>query len=171
MKKLLFLTLLPIFIFACGDKRTGFDMSYRVDFEIPAGLPTFDTHVFETYNIPTNKSTFLTANSLDEQDITRITPREARLSINFSEEDFYFVQEIVIEMFTIDDVTGKEVFFRDVIPLNTGNDIAIIPSLPEVTDILLGDRFSIRTEMRLRDISPSFVEARLEMIFFAEYEQ
>jgi len=81
------------------------------------------------------------------------------------------VQEIVIEMFTGDNVTGKEVFFRDVIPLNTGNDIAIIPSLPEVTEFLLDDQFSIRTEMRLRDISPTFIDARLEMIFFAEYEQ
>ncbi len=171
MKNLLFLILLPILIVACGDKRTGFDMSYRVDFEIPAGLNTFDTHVFETYNIPSNKISFLTANSLEEQDITRITPREARLSINFSEEDFYFVQEVVIEMFTGDNITGKEVFFRDVIPLNTGNDIAIIPSLPEVTEFLLDDQFSIRTEMRFRDISPTFIDARLEMIFFAEYEQ
>jgi len=171
MKKLLFLSLLPILLFACGDNFTGFDMSYRVDFEIPAGLNTFDTHVFETYNIPTNKTSFLTANSVEEQDITRITPREARLSINFSEEDFYFVQEIIIEMFTVDDQTGKEVFFREVIPLNTGASIDIIPSLPEVTEFLLSERFSIRTEMRLRDISPTFIEARLEMIFFAEYEQ
>ena len=170
MKKSLFLILLPILLYSCGDQLTGFDITYRTDFEIPAGLNNFDTHVFE-FPFPSNKNAFLTANGVEEQDITRITPKEARLSINFSDEDFYFIQQIVIEIFTISDIKGKEVFFREAIPLNTGTSITIIPSLPEVTDILLGETFFIRTEMRFRDISPTFVDSRLEMIFFAEYEQ
>jgi len=120
MKKLLFLAILPLFLFACGDKIQGFDMSYQVDFEIPAGLNTFDTHGFPLRNIQTNKNTFLTANGIEEQDITRITPREARLSVNLGEEDFYFVQTIVIEMLEEgpqgDSIRLKEIFFRERYP-------------------------------------------------------
>lgn len=170
MKNFLFLSLLSILFYGCGDNGVGFDMSYRQDFEIPAGLNTFDTHVFELRNIPTNKDAFLSANSVTEANITDITPREARLSINFGDEDFYFIREIVIEIFTQDNITGKEIFFRENVPLNTGRRIDIIPSLPQVTEILTGDRFSVRVEMLFRDISPTFIDARLEMIFLAKIE-
>lgn len=169
MKNLIFLFLLPILFYACGENDVGLDMSYRQDFEIPAGLNTFDTHVFEFVNIPTNKNTFFLANDVTESDITDITPREARLSINFGEEDLYFVREVVIEIFTQDNQRGKEIYFRENIPLNTGRSIQLLPSLPQVTEELMSDQFSVRVEMLFRDISPTFIDARLEMIFLAKY--
>ncbi len=168
MKNLLFLLLLPILFSACGNDGVGFNMSYRQDFEIPAGLGTFDTHVFEFVNIPTNKNVFFSANDVTESDITDITPRDARLSINFGEEDLFFVREVVVEIFTQDNQRGKEIYFRENIPINTGNSIQLIPSLPQVTEILTGDQFSIRVEMLLRDISPTFIDVRLEMVFLAK---
>jgi len=181
MKKLLFLLAVPLLFFACSKDDQGLPMSYQRDFEIAAGLNTFDTWVFPLTNFPTNKVTFLTANGISEQSITRITPREARLSINFSDEDFYFVRAVVVEIFTgstppeQQTETGeqqrwKEIYFRENIPLNTGKTIDLIPSLPEVTDILLGEQFTVQVEFLFRDLPPEFIETRLEMVFWAEYE-
>ena len=53
--KLAFLLLLPIIFSACKGDGLGFNMTYQRDFEIPAGLGVFDTHVFELNGIPTKR--------------------------------------------------------------------------------------------------------------------
>ena len=170
MKKILFFSCLSILFFSCGDNSPSLNMNYQQDFEIPAGLNTFDTHVFTLNNIPTNKDAFFSANGIEETDITEIAPVEGELRVSFGQEELFFVREVVVEIFTTDNPTGKEIYFREQVPFNTGQSILLIPSLPKVTDILTEDRFSVRVELLLRDIPPSFTEARLNMVFRAEYE-
>ena len=174
MKNIIFLFLLPILFCACGDDGPGFDMSYRQDFEIPAGLNTFDTFGFVFRDIPVNKNAFFAANDVTEADITSITPREARLSINFGDEDLFFVREVVVEILTKEvDNEGnprwKEIYFRENVPLNTGQSIQLLPSLPQVTEELTSDEFTVRVEMLFRDITPTFIDSRLEMVFLAQF--
>jgi hypothetical protein len=145
-------------------------MTYQEDFEIRAGLGVFDTHIFEINGIPTNKATFYAANNVNESDITEITAKEAQLSINFSNVEFGFVREVIVEIFTKDDLRGREIFFREAIQQNIGSRIDLIPSLPDVRDILTQDEFNIRIEMKLQDISPQFIETRLDFQFFAKLE-
>ena len=170
MKKILFFLCLSVIFFSCGDNSPSFNMTYQRDFEIPAGLNTFDTHVFTLNNIPTNKDAFFTANGVDETDITEIAPIEGELRVSFGQEDLFFIREVVVEIFTNDDPTGKEIYFREQVPFDTGQSVLLIPSLPKVTDILTEDQFSVRVELLFRDIPPSFVEARLNMVFRAEFE-
>jgi len=170
MKKILFFLCLPLLFFACGDNSPSLNMTYQQDFEIPAGLNTFDTHVFTLNNIPTNKIAFFTGNGIEETDITEIAPVEGELRVSFGQEDLFFVREVVVEIFTTDNPTGKEIYFREQVPFDTGQSILLIPSLPKVTDILTEDRFSVRIELLFRAIPPSFIEARLNMVFRAEYE-
>ena len=165
--KLACLLAIPIIFSTCRDNGPGFNMTYQRDFEIPAGLGVFDTHVFELNGIPTNKAAFLSTTGANESEITAILPKEAELSINFANVDFIFVGEVVVEIFTREDNNGVEVFYRDEIPLNTGRSITLFPSLPEIGDYLTGDEFNIRVELRLRDISPQFLETRLDFQFFA----
>ena len=90
--------------------------------------------------------------------------------MSFGQEDLFFIREVVVEIFTNDDPTGKEIYFREQVPFDTGQSVLLIPSLPKVTDILTEDQFSVRVELLFRDIPPSFVEARLNMVFRAEFE-
>jgi len=143
-------------------------MRYQRDFEIPAGLGVFDTHVFELNGIQSNKAAFLTANGVLEEDITEIIPQNAQLSVNFANVEFLFVREVIVEIFTRDEIRGREIFFREEIPQNTGIRINLIPSLPDVKDLILQDEFNIRIEMKLRDISPQFIETRFDFEFFAK---
>jgi len=168
--KLAFVLMLPIIFSTCKGDGLGVNMTYQRDFEIPAGLGVFDTHVFELNGIPTNKAAFLSPTGANESDITAILPREAELSINFANVDFIFVGEVVVEIFTREDNVGTEIFYRDEIPLNTGRAITLFPSLPEIGQHLMGDEFNIRVELRLRDISPQFLDTRLDFQFFARLE-
>ena len=168
--KLALLFLIPIIFSACKGDGLGFNMTYQRDFEIPAGLGVFDTHVFELNGIPTNKAAFLSTSGANESDITAILPKEAELSINFANVDFVFVGEVVVEIFTRTDNVGVEIFHRDEIPLNTGRSIRLFASLPEISKYLTGDEFNVRVELRLRDISPQFLDTRLDFQFFARLE-
>lgn len=161
---------IPILFSNCKGEGLGFTMTYQRDFEIAAGLGVFDTHVFELNGIPTNKAAFLSTNDAQESDITGIIPRKAELSINFADVDFIFVQEVIVEIFNRDNLQGKEIFYRENIPQNTGFRIDLIPSLPEISEFLMDDEFNIRVEMRLRDISPQFIDTRLDFQFFAKLE-
>ena len=168
MQKLCLFLVLLVFIMGCRGEGPGFEMRYQRDFEIPAGLGVFDTHVFELNAIQSNKAAFLTANGVLEEDITEIIPQNAQLSVNFANVEFLFVREVIVEIFTRDEIRGREIFFREEIPQNTGIRINLIPSLPDVKDLILQDEFNIRIEMKLRDISPQFIETRFDFEFFAK---
>lgn len=168
--KLACLLAIPIIFATCRDNGPGFNMTYQRDFEIPAGLGVFDTHVFELNGIPTNKAAFLSTTGANENEITAILPKEAELSINFANVDFIFVGEVVVEIFTRNDIAGTEIFYRDEIPLNTGQRITLLPSLPEISEYLTEDEFNVRVELRLRDITPQFLDVRLDFQFFARLE-
>ncbi|MEM6320239.1 MAG: hypothetical protein AAF960_21400 [Bacteroidota bacterium] len=168
--KLLLIGLLPLLFATCRGNGLGFNMTYQRDFEIGAGLGVFDTHVFELNGISTNKAAFLATNDANESDITAINPREATLSLNFADADLAFIQEIVVEIFNRNNLAGREIFFRDEIRFNTGTQIDLIPSLPDIQEFLQEDEFNVRIEMRLRDISPRFLETRFDFQFFARLE-
>jgi len=170
LTKLALFLALPLFFSACRGEGLGFTMTYQQDFEIPAGLGVFDTHVFQITDIPTNMDAFLITNDANENDITAIIPREAELSINFANVDFAFVREVVVEIYNDENVRGREIFFREDIPLNTGGRIQLAPSLPDIQEFLMEDNFNIRIELKLRDFSPSFIETRFNFQFFARLE-
>lgn len=142
-------------------------MNYQRDFEIGAGLGVFDVHGFKFENIPTNINTYLRDNSVEMSDIQSITPRRAQLSINFADIEFAFVREVIVEVYTDEDVIGREVFYREQIPTNTGIRLDLVPSLPDVLDYLTQEDFNIRVEMKFRDISPQFIETRIDFEFRA----
>ncbi len=168
--KIAMLVGLPLLFSACKGDGLGFTMTYQQDFEIQAGLGVFDTHVFLIRDIPTNMAAFLSTNDANENDITAIIPREAELSINFANIDFAFVREVVVEIYSDDDQRGREIFYREDVPLNTGIRIALIPSLPDIQEFLMDDNFNLRVELKLREFSPSFIETRFDFQFFAKLE-
>ena len=145
-------------------------MTYQRDFEIGAGLGVFDTHVFELNGISSNREIFLANQGVNESDITDIIPLEAELSLNFADVQLAFIQEVVVEIFNRDDPIGREIFFRENVPMNTGIRLNLLPSLPDVREFVLQDEFSIRVEMRLRNITPQFLETRFDFQFFAKTE-
>jgi len=121
-------------------------------------------------DIPTNMDAFLINNDADVNDITGIIAREAELSVNFANIDFAFIREVVVEIYSDDDIQGKEIFFREDVPLNTGIRLQLLPSLPDVHEFLMDDDFNIRIELKLRDFSPTFIETRFDFQFFAKLE-
>jgi len=61
-----------------------------------------------------------------------------------------------------------EIFFRENIPIERSTFIQLLPSLPDVKDQLLEDRFNVSLRTELRAPPPNTIEARLILRFTAQ---
>lgn len=168
MKKYLLL-LLPVLLFSNCQKEEPFlfEIPYVIDFDIPAGLGTFDTHIFEFTGIPSRINGVLAQQNIAVEDISRINARLGRFTAIFSGPTYNFIREVIVEVYDTQNqnTNAREVFFRNQIPLNNGDQLILDPSLPDVQEFLLKDNFNIRIELRLQSISPTLVETKFEFSF------
>ena len=166
MRVLFVLLVLALSITSCTEEaETLFEMDYRLDYNIAAGLNTFETHFFELSNIPTNATNLLQANNLTDGEIEAILPKSARLSTVFLTEDLDFIREVSVRLINTDNQNETEIFFRENIPLDTRDFVDLIPTLPNVKDLMLEDFYSISIRMEFWEPTPTFVDVKLEFDF------
>lgn len=168
MKQILLFLCVGILFSGCKNNDDYlFEMAYQTTFTIPAGINSFETHYFVIRDIPIGN--YLNANNLTVADLASINPGACRMSTIFSgSSDYDFIFNISIEIFEDDQESGREVFFRDNVPLNTGEDLDLLPSLIDVSDNYEDGRFSLRVGMLLRNPPQQTVETRLNFSFLAK---
>lgn len=167
MKKVSLFILFAILIVSCKkDEDILFDLPYVREFSIPAGLNTFDAHYFRLENIPIGN--YLSSNNVTATDLAAIRPGNARISSIFSGlGDYSFIFEISVRMYTEDENNYKEIFYRDNIPLNTGEDLDLIPTLVDVRDFMGNTRFNLLVRLELSGVPPASLDTRLNFNFKA----
>ncbi|MEM6967215.1 MAG: hypothetical protein AAF573_20805, partial [Bacteroidota bacterium] len=91
MMKKVFLLLIPMVLLFSNCRRNDdflFEMEYRNDFTISAGLNPFSgVHIFETQNIPTNSLSIFSQNNVTEAELDAINPGIAILRGIFASPD------------------------------------------------------------------------------------
>lgn len=169
MKKLLpLLFILPLFLSNCKkEDKALFEMAYTRDFVIPAGLNPFDTHYFILRDIPIG--TYFTANNINPSDLNSINPKAARITNIFAGSGNYdIIQEISIKIFTDDENLAREIFWRDAIPPNTGDELDIIPTLIDAKPFLENSKFNLQIRLDLLAAPQQTLETRLRFSFDAK---
>ncbi len=157
-----------LFTSSCNKDNEGlFNVPFQVDFTIPAGLNTFDTHYLIINDIPSTVANLINQNGIDKESIQSINPKEAIISSIFGNQTYDLFREISVEIFPSggDPDRGFEAFYRDPVPANAGDDLGLIGTLINAKDILIEDRFSLRIRMEMRYIPQQFVESRLNFEF------
>lgn len=167
MPRFLFILVLPLLFFSCKkDPNVLFEMNYpNNDFAIGAGLSPFEVHYFTLFNIQTGADSLFNFYNVDMSEVTQIQPRTARLSSIFASSDYNFINKIEIRIFEDDPDDYDVIFFRDDVPFDTRRDLDLVPNGVDVQNYLTGRRFGIVLRMELRDISPEFLESRLNFSF------
>lgn len=165
--------LLLIILFAgCRKKQVGFEMLYRRDFNLPIGLDAFRSHNFEFKDIACDTSVFFTANSVTAKQLTRIEPQTMNIRAIFGGADNTFNIVDRVEVWVSDPsrptLTAQIAFFRDNVPLSTGNRLDLIPNNIDMRPFLIdGNRFNLRINLRLRGTTERSVETEWNASFFA----
>ncbi|MCB0641752.1 MAG: hypothetical protein KDC44_08945 [Phaeodactylibacter sp.] len=170
--KLQWLILAAILPFlSCGKEEDFlFNLPFPVlNFTIPAGVNTLESHYFNIDSVPTNLINVALAQNFDPGAISAVRPREARLQSLFGNVDFDFVFEMTIQLCEVGDKTpncGREIFWRQPVPENIGSFIDLIPNENDVKEMLEKDMVNIQVKLaQLRFTSPTFIEAQLSLDF------
>jgi len=168
MKKIFpFLLVLFFFTDCKKDPEILFEMAYERDFVIPAGLNTFQTHTIYLQNI--SIGSYLSNNNVDPADLAAINPGAARISTIFSGiSDYSFIRNVSIKIFTTDENNAREVFWRPTVPLNTGEDLDIIPTLIDAKQFFENNRFTLAVKFELQAVPQQTVESKLRFSFLAK---
>ena len=153
------------------DLRPGFDMQYQIQFEIPAGIGPFVVHHFYLRNQQTRFEQLLNQQNKDPEDIAGISTQQAQLLGVFGDENFDFIEEISIRVFTEPDETDFiEVAYRFPVPMDPGNNLPLIPSLADSKRIMEKARFSVDVSLRLRKTTQVNLPVRLDLLLRAIYQ-
>lgn len=165
----------PIYIFilllslSCkNQEETLFEMPYRVDYEIAAGLNTFETHYINFTNVRTNAADLLAASGYTAEEISTISAKSARITSFIPTDELEFLREVSVRIYENDPFQGREIFYRDNIPNSTRDFVDLIPALPNVVDDMLEENINLSIRMEFFTPPPRFIEVKLEFDFLVQ---
>ncbi len=158
-----FFFLLVLSITGCSSGRTPlFEIQNEVDFILPGGLNTIETHVFVIRDVPSFFRTGLMNNGFSESDVVSIGATRATISSSGQVLDFSFMSRVSIRAISQSDTgLNKEMFFLENIPLNQSGELRLFSSITELVDILSEDVFDLEIRITLRNATPLDLQNKL----------
>lgn len=143
------------------------EIPFRIEFEIPAGINSFEDHFFEFNNLFNNYDNILDGLSIDPSRVERINPASAQMIVLLDNTPLSFIRETSILLFS--DVVGREseAFWTPEIPLNQNSTLNIPGTLIDAADFFEEQRIHFRVRLDTRSIPSSFVNIQLNMVFHA----
>lgn len=169
---LYFLFFLP-FLSACRKSETGFDMSYKRQFEIPVGLAVGPSHNFVLTNIPSDTSVFFKINNITASQIIGVVPRSMNIRTVFQGggNTFANVDHVEVVIFDPNRPTVPEIpiFYRYDVPLSTSDILTLVPDANNISKFVFdGKTFNIRIKLFFREITPRSVDVEANIVFLAK---
>ncbi len=168
MKNIAFwsLLLLVFSVVSCRkeDQAPGFDMIYQQEFTIPAGIGVFQVHHFFLKNIATRYEQYLTEHGKTDADIKSVITAQAILNGIFGDADLNYVDQVSLRIYDESNPTDYiEIAYRQPVPLEPGNSLALIPSLADSKRLIVGSRFSMDVVFWLRNTTGRETDLRLDL--------
>ena len=157
MKQILYLFLIMILFNSCkkDDLSELFTMRYEINFTLPAGANTVETHKFRFPQVENKLEALLANTGIDKSRIDKIEPGLAEFIPVFNDFNVGTLREVTVNMFDLDD-SGilQEIEFNNQIPLRENTEsLKLIGSLGNISPIVLEDsRFGVQIELDLRQI-------------------
>jgi hypothetical protein len=173
IKRLFPLLLFLPFLSACRKSETGFDMSYRRQFEISVGMGPGQSHNFILKNIPTDTSVFFNINNATASQLVGVIPRSMNLRTIFQGNGNTFAIVDRIEVFISDPTRPNlpeiPIFYRFEIPVGTGDRLDLVPDANNISKFILdGKVFNIHIKLVFHDYIPASVDVEANMVFLGK---
>ena len=146
-----------------------FEIPFRLDFEIPAGLNPFEKHFFTIRNVATNIASLKEQFDIVAEQELVIKPSTAVFTSVLQNISFDFVEEIGISVFEGNDLDNDtDVFLTDIVPPNAGRNINILGFDINVADQIDMPTINFLVAIRLRAPTPVFIDGNIELKFTAQ---
>jgi hypothetical protein len=164
------LLLISMILLSChkDNREELFVIGHSVDFNIQPGLNTFDTHIYDIGNIPSQLDQRLDDTGYTIDQVASIEPKRAYLSSVFEDVNLDFIHQVSVLIYDIDNPVNRiEFCYLDPVPFKKKFGIELFPGIADVSDWLKNEYFGIEIRLNYRDITPSLIQMRLEFDYRA----
>ena len=149
---------------SCGS---GTEPAFFVDldreFDIPVGLNTIETHIFQLRNVPNFLESGLIGAGVSREEITSIGPADARIVSAFGAIDWSFVSWVEIYAISRQDQSLRQrIFYIDSPDFNNRNEVLLFNTFADMKEIFEEDTFDLEVRLRFRTFVPTNIPARIE---------
>ena len=154
-----------LIVLSCNkdNREEFFEMNHVVDFEVPPGLNTFDTHFFLISPLPSIYDEKLAASGKLPSDVVTIEAKEAFLSSVFNDINLRHIYSVSVYIFDPFNPSDKiEFFYLDPVPNKNQTSIQLFPGLADLTHWVDQEFFGVEVRLTFREITSSATEMRLE---------
>lgn len=139
-------------------------MPYVLDFEIPSGLNTFETHFFAFDNVRSQINEFFPEDQLPLEDISLIRPRKAQLRLRDPNITFNDIRSLEIHIQSKEeDAREFEIFYTLNLRQRDRQVIDLLPTLSNVKEVFVSDRIEVQVRVNLYRITSRSIPVLLEM--------
>ncbi len=169
MNRIILFFILPLFLTIQGCNRSSSEaarIQFLVPLDINAGLGTIETHVFRVFDV----QTFFEANTsnagISPEDITQIQSSFGSFKGKFTDVDLNFIDGITVHIL-LDAVSGqrKELFYLDVVPLGSKEEIKMLASTSELKEVMNQEFIDLEFSIRLRQFSSNSFVGEFDLSF------
>lgn len=154
-----------------GDRL--YEMGTTFPLDVQAGLNTLETHIFVIENIPTLYDITRDANGYSDEDLAGINSLTGTFRSRLTELNLDFIQSMEVHIIDSNDPTNRrEAFFTNFIDLGAKTEIRLIPSLPDLQELLSMPSVDIEVQFLFRGFASANIEGQLDLSFvvFGEEE-
>ncbi|GJM35508.1 MAG: hypothetical protein DHS20C18_45090 [Saprospiraceae bacterium] len=143
----------------------------NLQFEIPPGVGSSLSLVFEFPLIQTRFEDFLQQNEIEESSVNGIYPYSATIT-SLDGGEYFFVQEAEVRVCQVGEDCRPEldaVFYVDNLNGRAKRDIGFLTGLQNVKSLMGGPEFRLEVVLRLRlgEVTPYAVSSKLDVSFEA----
>lgn len=149
-----------LFLAGCGSTEEPVDLvAGEVRLVLPAGLNTIETHFIIERDVINLIDNTLTSNGLQADQVTQILPNRATLTSRDG-TPLNFINEISVRAVSkADPDNSVEMFYLDFVQFNEDEEIVMLPSIADLSSILLDSRYDIEFQVTLRQFAPQTIFA------------
>lgn len=168
------LLFLSVLFAVCGchkdrDLGPGFDLPYQQEFNIPVALSVVQVHHFQLKNIPTHYAQSLAQANKTDEEVAGLLTAKGNLSGIFGDADFSFIEKMSVRVYDTNPDVFIEIAYREPVPLDPGNNLALIPTLVDCKPMMTGSRFNIDVVLWVRTTTLTDMDVRLDLQLKAQY--
>ena len=139
-----------------------FEVNNEVEFVMPGGLNTIETHIFVIRDIPTFFEPNLNSFGFRVEDVASINATRATILGSFQAIDYDFIGEIAIRAKSPKNPSlNREMFFMENIPFNHRGELRLFSSITDLTEIMKEKVFDMEIRIRLRSFVGRDIQHKL----------
>jgi hypothetical protein len=163
-KLLYFLLSMGVLVSCKKDNRDElFELNYFVDFDIPPGLSTLDTHIWTVSPLNSQFDSKLASSGHVATDVGAVEPKEGNLGSIFEDANLNFIHRVSVYIFDPFNPADKiEFFYLDPVPFKNKTVIQLFPGIADVKEWVERGFFGVEVHLDFREITPALTQMRLE---------